>query len=142
MDGAIYFLTWRLAPGTPTLTPDERSIVVDTLAYFDTIRYTIMAYVVMDDHVHVIVDPMPGLALEKLAASWKSYSAYRLQREFKRTGRVWQDESFDRIIRHEPEFEQKLSYVLGNPQKRWPEADNYEWVGCSLEGHPGRGAGR
>jgi REP-associated tyrosine transposase len=44
------------------------------------------------------------------------------------SGLVWQDESFDRIVRNEGELEQKFNYILGNPWKRWPSLDRYPWV--------------
>lgn len=51
-----------------------------------------------------------------------------MQREHKRFGRVWQDEYFDRIVRDENEFVQKLHYIIGKPWKRWPEMREYVWV--------------
>ena len=51
-----------------------------------------------------------------------------MQREHKRFGRVWQDESFDRIVRDDEEFAQKLDYIVGNPWKRWPEIGDYPRV--------------
>ncbi len=48
-----------------------------------------------------------------------------MQREHKRFGRVWQDESFDRIVRDDAEFAQKLDYIVGNPWKRWPQIEDY-----------------
>ena len=44
-----------------------------------------------------------------------------MQREHKRFGRVWQDESFDRLVRDDAEFAKSLVTLLGNPWKRWPE---------------------
>lgn len=139
--GAVYFVTWRIARGTPPLSAEERSLVVNALAFFDTVRYDIYGYAVMDDHVHVIVEPFSENPLEKITASWKSFTANQMQRRFGRTGWVWLEESFDRVIRHEQEYMQKLEYVLKNPMKRWPDAVDYAWVGMSLEGHPSRGAG-
>ena len=42
---------------------------------------------------------------------------------------VWQDESFDRIVRDQAELNEKGRYILGNPFKRWPELNTYEWIG-------------
>ncbi len=42
--------------------------------------------------------------------------------------RIWQDESFDRIIRDERELVEKLEYIKSNPQKRWAEIRDYRWV--------------
>ena len=82
----------------------------------------------MNDHVHVLVRPIAGFALEDLVHSWKSYSANHLLRAHHRVGVVWQDEYFDRIVRDEKEFRQKFEYILCNPWKRWPEVEEYTWV--------------
>ena len=132
-DDVVYFVTWRLAPVQVELAPAEREMVAVAIRHFDRRRYELAAYVVMNDHVHVIVRPMAGFALEDLVHSWKSYSANRLLRAHYRVGVVWQDEYFDRIVRDENEFRQKFEYILSNPWKRRPEVLDYPWVWGSEE---------
>jgi REP-associated tyrosine transposase len=129
MEGAIYFVTWRLNPGQHPLTAGERTRVATALQHFNGERYTLFAYVVMDDHVHLVVEPLHGVRLERLVHSWKSYTAARMQRG-DRKGRVWQREYFDRIIRDDTEFNAKVEYVLDNPYQRWPGIDHYPWTWC------------
>jgi REP element-mobilizing transposase RayT len=86
----------------------------------------------VDDHVHVIVQPLADFRLEKIVQAWKSVSAHRINRLLEETGPVWQPEYLDRIIRDEEELLQKCEYVLNNPAKRWPEISDYLWVYCSL----------
>jgi len=129
MPGSIYFVTWRLAKAQPPLHSEERTLVVDAVRHFDGQRYDLLAYVVMDDHVHVLVYPHPDYPLSQLLHSWKSYTARRLQRPRQRVVPVWQDEYFDRIVRDESDLIEKAEYILGNPVKRWPEIQQYAWVG-------------
>jgi len=129
---AVYFVTWRLHSQQPLLEPLERDVVVSALHHFDRLRYQLLAYVVMDDHIHLIVAPNDGFSLEILVHSWKSFLANQLQRRFARRGTIWQDEYFDRIIRHEKEFLEKLQYICNNPQKRWPDIEDYPWIGWRL----------
>lgn len=129
MDGCTYFATWRLSRSQQGLQPDERSLVSKVMKHFDGMRYRLFAYVVMDDHVHVLTTPLEGLSLQGIIHSWKSYSANRLQRDFGRCGRIWQHRYTDRIIRDERELTEKARYILNNPVKRWPEIEEYEWVG-------------
>ena len=77
---STYFVTWRLPSDRPSLTVLERDQVANVLRAFAGQRYELLAYVVMNDHVHVVVQPHPGYALEKLMHTWKSYSARLLQR--------------------------------------------------------------
>jgi REP-associated tyrosine transposase len=118
MEGCIYFVTWRLSGSQPGLRPEERSFVTDVIRYFTGVRYELFAYVVMDDHVHVLTKPLLGLSLQSIVHSWKSYSANRLQKNFGRAGPIWQHRYFDRIIRDEPELMEKARYILNNPMKR------------------------
>ena len=129
MEGATYFLTWRIQENQPPLQPEERTLVQSTILYFNNNRYNIFAYVVMDDHVHVLFSLELGWKISSIAHSWKSFTANQMQRKFHRRGSVWQDESFDRIIRDEEEYLQKGNYILNNPFERWPELEEYLWVG-------------
>jgi REP element-mobilizing transposase RayT len=129
MEGALYFVTWRLAKRQPILVPDERSLVVAAIRHFQGQRYEVPAYVVMDDHVHVLVLPFQEFPLHSVIHSWKSFSSKRLVTEWSRRAPVWQHEYFDRIVRDEAEFMQKANYIGGNPLKRWPDVQDYPWMG-------------
>jgi REP element-mobilizing transposase RayT len=123
---SIYFITWRLHAKQPSLTPEERSLVLEMLKHFDEKRYTLFSFVIMDDHVHVLARLERGETLPKILHTWKSYSANRLQRKFKRIGSIWQDEYFDTIVR-EGQFSPYLKYIVNNPKKRWG-IEEYPWV--------------
>ncbi len=131
--GSTYFITWRLARGVATLSPAERDIVVENLLHFKDERYGILAYVVMDDHVHVVARPIGENSVSSLVHSWKSYTANVINKLRTRQGALWLDECFDRLVRDEAELVQKLEYVLTNPIRRWPEAREYRWVGWFAE---------
>jgi REP element-mobilizing transposase RayT len=133
-DGATYFVTWRLHPIQDDLVAEERSIVVSALRHFDGARYRLHAFVVMNDHVHVLLTPTEGVALEMIGHSWKSFAANCLHAGKSRRGAIWQDEYLDRIVRHEAEFLEKAKYILNNPWKRWPELAEYDWVGHEGDG--------
>ncbi len=132
MDQAVYFVTWRVHPKQPELSPAERDLLVSVLSFFDGSRYNLLAYVVMDDHVHVLVEPFTGEHLQQIIQSWKSFTANKMQREDGRRGAVWQDEYFDRIMRDEAEFLEKAEYIFNNPIKKWPELLNYRWLGWKM----------
>jgi REP element-mobilizing transposase RayT len=132
MDGSTYFVTWRLAAKQALLQPDERTLVANTIKRFAGQRYDLWAYVVMDDHVHVTVTPVEVFSLQEIVHAWKSFTTNRLQRHFHRIGLIWQREYFDRIVRDERELVAKINYILDNPEKRWPDIEEYNWVGCDL----------
>jgi len=126
---SLYFLTFRLHPKQVGLKADEKTLIVNCMKFFNQNRYDLYAYVVMDDHCHVIVQPFTGYPLEKITHSWLSFSAHELQRHFGRTGSVWQREPYDRIIRSERDLEEKTRYIFENPWRRNPDQQVYQWVG-------------
>ena len=127
-DNTAYFVTWRLARGQRELDSTERDLVMTAIRKFEGQRYELAACVVMDDHVHVLLAPLPPHELKAILHSWRSFTARQMQHDHKRFGQVWQDEYFDRIIRDDRELAQKAEYIVSNPQKRWPELQDYPSV--------------
>jgi len=128
MEGATYFVTWSLRHELPKLGPEERNIIVGSILHFNNVRYVLSAFVVMDDHVHVIFTPIDGWQPNKIIASWKTFTANQLLQRFGRQGSVWREEYFDRIIRNDREFVQKAEYIITNPQRSWPDVVEYPWA--------------
>ncbi len=129
MKGAIYFLTWRIHRLQTILNEEERELVCRSLRHFDGQRYLLGAYVVMDDHVHVLTCCLPPFSLDQIVRSWRSFTANQLQRAGGRTGEVWQTEPFDRVVRDKREAQQKINYIMTNPFKRWPNLTRYPFMG-------------
>lgn len=139
--GATYFVTWRLHSGQVDLDVAERSAVVEAIRHFDRQRYELSAFVVMNDHVHLLLRPLPGFRLEGILHSLKSFTARALQKSAGRVGGVWQHESFDRVIHSEEEYVEKVAYIANNPRKRWPDSTAYPWAWVAGEpSSPGEGA--
>lgn len=120
-------------PGQTELRPEERTLVESAIRHFENKRYDLFAWVVMNDHCHALVQPYTDWRLEHILHSWKSYTANQMQRQFGRLRCLWQDETFDRIVRDANEFDEKLIYILNNPLKRWPGLESYEWLGAHSE---------
>jgi REP element-mobilizing transposase RayT len=88
--------TRRLHPKNAPLTPNERTMIASEI---NSRRYWLLAYVVMDNHVHVLLRLTLGNPFQKTVHRWNSYAAKQLQRHHDRKRAVWQDESFDRRSR-------------------------------------------
>jgi len=98
--------------------PDVAGLVADALRFFDGQRYKLRAWVVMPNHVHAVVWPMPGHPLSEILHSWKSFTAKQANRMIKPVKRTfWQKESFDHWIRDETEQARLIAYVENNPFK-------------------------
>ncbi|HID22932.1 MAG TPA: hypothetical protein EYP14_11110, partial [Planctomycetaceae bacterium] len=80
--------------------PQVRAIVEQALRHSDGERYYLDEFVVMPNHVHVLVTPRPGHSLSKIVQSWKSFTAHVINNLLGRRGALWQKEYFDHIVRN------------------------------------------
>jgi len=90
-----------------------RQIVEDTLKHFDNERYYLDKYVIMPNHVHVILIPKGEWTLSNILHSWKSFSANEINKRINRTRELWMHESFDHIIRSAQQMEKIRVYIAG-----------------------------
>jgi len=103
----------------PTWMSKEKvaALVVEALRNTDSLRLCkIHAYVVMPNHVHVLLEPVVELA--RITKLIKGGTARAANKMLGRTGKFfWQDESFDHWIRTSAEFERVRAYIERNPVK-------------------------
>jgi putative transposase len=77
-------------------------------------HYTLYAYVIMPNHVHILIQPQVPLA--RITGSIKGVSARRANLALGRVRQLfWQDESFDHWVRNGTEFQRICSYIERNP---------------------------
>jgi REP element-mobilizing transposase RayT len=75
------------------------------------------AWVIMPNHLHALVEPMEGVTLGAILKSWKGASARKINGMLGRSGRCWQPETYDHIVRSEAQLEHFRRYIAGNPSK-------------------------
>jgi len=97
--------------------PQNAEIMHDTLRFFEGERYALDEYVIMPNHVHVLVKPFAGHGLVQILHAWKSFSANQINRLMGRTGQLWQHESYDHIVRNESAMQAIRLYIRANPGK-------------------------
>ena len=114
-EGAVYFVTFRLVR-EPLNRTEIRWLRNRIVAGADR-HYGLFAATVLPDHAHLLLRPKPGDSLSRVMKGIKGVTARELNRRQGRKGSVWQDESFDRIVRDEAEFLEKLNYMFLNPVK-------------------------
>ncbi len=95
--------------------PEIKELVEKALKHFDGERYILDEFVVMPNHVHVIVIPKKDWTLDKITHSWKSFTANEINKITGNTGQVWMHESFDHIIRSEKQLHKIRQYIKNNP---------------------------
>jgi REP element-mobilizing transposase RayT len=112
--------------------PRIGSLLQEALLHFDGERYLLAAWVIMPNHVHVIVEIMSGYPLDKVVGSWKSFTAKEANRILKRSGRFWYPDYFDRYIRDERHYANAVNYIHKNPVKAGLVKRAKEWPFSSL----------
>ena len=105
--------------------PRAAGIVGDALRHFDGIRCRQHAWVVMPNHVHVLFSLLEEVKLESLLQSWKGYTAHAINRLLARSGSVWEEDYFDRMIRNSEHFGNCVKYIRKNPVKARLAAGQY-----------------
>lgn len=107
-------------------------IIQSKLKSFDEQYYLLVAYTVMSNHVHVLLDTYCQLAklpsniqvskenyvsYDKFMQLIKGNASYSINQLLGRKGRLWQHESYDHLVRNDKEFKRIILYILNNPVK-------------------------
>lgn len=112
---------------------DCRRALEETLRHDDSRSYELGDFVIMPNHVHLLVRVLPGHQLSTAVEAWKSISARRVNRLRGRRGSLWQPEYFDHIVRDGEHWERFARYIRQNP--RHLPAERYT-LGCGALGRP------
>ncbi len=108
-------------------------VMSDSLLHFQSQRHFTSCFVVMPNHVHAVIRPMMGFELEDCLQRIKQYVATHVNRELKRRGPLWANESHDRIVRDEEHLWNVVQYIGQNPRRagipvaRWVRWIHPEW---------------
>jgi REP element-mobilizing transposase RayT len=108
--------------------PDIAESVAAALRFFEGERYRLDAWVVMPNHVHVVLWPMPNHLLSEVLHSWKRFTSREANKRLQRVGKTfWQPESYDHWIRNDGEHARCCRYTVNNPVKADLCAAPEEW---------------
>jgi REP element-mobilizing transposase RayT len=97
--------------------PEIARLVQDALLHFDGQRYRLLAWCIMPNHVHTLIETFAGIPLSEIMQSWKSYTAQRTNKLLARQGHFWQRDYFDRYVRDAEYYDRLVEYIENNPVK-------------------------
>jgi len=126
--GSMYF-TDSNTSDRQELSDEERDIVFSSIKFLDGKKYDLEAAVVMPDHFHLLMSPLPKgkgvYSLSEIFHSIKSFSSHQIDR-----GTLWQDENYDHLIRNEADYLEKFRYLVDNPVVAGlvEKAEDYRWL--------------
>jgi putative DNA methylase len=116
--------------------PAVAAMIRGNLYHHDGGKYHLLAYCIMPNHVHALLQPtdlppaLPGAEdrvvgeqadsaspLAGIMHSLKSYTAHEANKLLGRKGQLWQHESYDHWVRDEDELGRIVEYIAFNPVK-------------------------
>lgn len=104
---------------------DVREILKTSLLFHDATRWQVGDFVIMPNHVHLLVFMLGNYELEKQLNSVKRFSARRINGLLGREGALWQRESYDHIVRDCAELRRIRRYIRLNPGKASLSREKY-----------------
>ena len=121
--GFTYHVTWG-THNKLVLPPEAREKVLESCHFWHGQKMKCYAACVMPDHVHLLIQPLPIKngekefhSLSEILHSIKSCTSHEVNKVMKRSGPVWVDESFDRMIRSEADLHKTWNYIWNNPRR-------------------------
>lgn len=97
---------------------DERlaQLVADALRKFDGVRYRLLAWTIMPNHVHVLFE-VGEVPMADIVKSWKQFTANHANRLSGNSGSFWQADYWDTYMRDPEHEERTIRYIRNNPVK-------------------------
>jgi REP element-mobilizing transposase RayT len=121
--------------------PEVAQMVAEALLYFHEKQYLLEEWVIMPNHVHLVLWPMPNHTLSDILRSRKRHTARQANLLLGRTGdSFWQHESYDHWIRNDEEKARIRRYIRNNPVKAKLCKSPEEWrwgSACFAKGEEG-----
>jgi len=108
------------------------NVIVENLFKWDDIRYELLCYCIMPNHVHILIKPLlkeerEPFSLARIMQAHKGYTASQSNKILKRRGQFWQYESYDHYVRDYEELLRIVRYILYNPVKAGFVNDHEKW---------------
>ncbi|MCR9293950.1 MAG: hypothetical protein NXI32_14590 [bacterium] len=92
-------------------------IVADSLMHFDRERYRMGDFIVMPNHVHLLVAFRTSEQMRRQFNSWLHWTATKINRAVGSSGHFWQQEPFDHLVRSNEQYAYLRDYIRDNPKK-------------------------
>ena len=135
-DGYIYFITNVTYKRQPLLIANVDLLEDALTACKSRCGFDLIAWVMMPDHFHLIIDPGETHISSILQRIKMSFAAQYRRRHRMHSGRVWQNRFWDHIIRDQEDVNRHIDYIHFNPVKHgqvgkplnWPYSSFGEYV--------------
>jgi len=108
--------------------PEAAQILANEFHIYDSKEYKLIAYTILSNHFHLLFELLKGNSgISKIMKNIKGRSSLLINKKLNRTGKLWQDESYDRWVRNDIELYFVIKYILENPVKAGLVSNWQDW---------------
>jgi putative transposase len=134
--GSSYFVTTRCGQGRNVFQIPEvaQTLIAAMLRYRDTNAYLLHEFVVMPNHLHLLLTPGPTTSREKAVQLIKGGSSYKIRKQHGHKMEIWQQGFHDWTIRDSNHWRTKVEYIRMNPVRAQLVAKPEDWLYSSAAG--------
>ena len=124
----IFFITVNLRRKLARLAGEEFALLTNALVESRRkLHFQLLGYVLMPDHWHALIWPAYPLTISRVVQDVKWISATGINHSHHSSGTAWQHQFWDRFVRHEREFNQRLDYMHWNPVRKGLAKKPEDW---------------
>ena len=124
----IFFVCVNLRPRINHLHESEYALLMRVLNESrQRLGFLLCGYVLMPDHWHALIYPQYPLLIWQVLHDAKKIMTLRLHQRRGSRGPLWQHQFWDRFVRHEKEFNERLEYMHLNPVRKGLVKRPEEW---------------
>jgi len=134
--GSTYFVTTKAWQSTSVFQVTEVAeiLIGKLLEYQSKSNYLLHEFVVMPDHLHLLITPAESASLEKAMQLIKGGSSYEIHRIRGKKAQIWQSGFHESRVRDRNDYKTKLDYIHFNPVVAKLVARPQDWPYGSASG--------
>lgn len=127
----LELVNWK-DPGFSLNDSALAEIITGALHFYDGKIYDLHAYCVMCNHVHILIRALQDEQgeihrISECVRLLKSYTSHEINKVLHKSGQLWDDFHFDRIIRDTRYYDNVVNYILMNPVASGLVSKPEEW---------------
>ena len=137
--GSSYFVTTKCWQGRCIFqVPESAEILLNAILHYrDRGAYRLHEFVVMPDHLHLLLTPSADTTLEKIVQFIKGGSSHKIHLQRDRRLQIWQEGFHDWTVRDARDWQAKVEYIRMNPVRAKLVAYPAGWPNSSASGRFG-----
>ncbi len=120
LEGYAYFVTTNIYHRQKIFSNSPIADIVLSALFFlrDKGYYRLYSFVIMPEHLHLIILPQNKKTVSQIMHSLKSYTAKKINNLLGRSEKIWQAGFYERIIRNQDDLREKAIYIENNPVRK------------------------